>query len=87
YKASKSVVSGGGDIYYEGAFYFPGQKLTISGGGTVTSPSPFTSYVADIIEYTGGGNLSIGADPSASSVPIPAGLFEGGNVQQVRLIE
>jgi hypothetical protein len=77
-KDDRSHVSGGGDIFYEGAFYFPGQTLLISGGGTVTSPSPFTAYVADIIEYTGGGTLRIGADASKSSVPIPAGLYAAG---------
>lgn len=86
YKDDTSVVSGGGDIYYEGAFYFPSQTLLISGGGTVNSPSPFTAYVADRIEYTGGGTLSIGADPSAASVPIPAGLYGGAGVRQVRLV-
>ncbi|TCD14243.1 TadE/TadG family type IV pilus assembly protein [Oricola cellulosilytica] len=77
-KQDKSTVSGGGDTYYEGAMYFPEQTLLISGGGTVTTPSPFTAYVADMIEFTGGSQLTIGIDPSATKVPVPRGFFEAG---------
>ena len=87
-KDDKSVISGGGDTFYEGAFYFPGQELLISGGGTVTTPSPFTAYVADIIQYTGGSSLSIGIDEAATSVPVPDGFFKNGRaVGYARLIE
>ncbi len=74
----RSHVSGGGDIFYEGVFYFPNQLLTISGGGTVTTPSPFTAYVADKLLFSGGSQLNIGSDPDASSVPIPSGLYKDG---------
>lgn len=77
-KTSKSTVSGGGDTYFEGAFYFPGQTLLISGGGTVTTPSPFTAYVADLLEFTGGSDMTVGIDRSKSTVPIPSGFGTSG---------
>lgn len=71
---SSSHISGGGDIYYEGVFYFPNQELIMSGTGAVTTPSPFVAYVADTITYTGGSMFEVDFDESAVSVPIPSGL-------------
>ncbi|GHA98620.1 hypothetical protein GCM10009069_21930 [Algimonas arctica] len=84
-KDDKSVISGGGDVRYEGAFYFPKQTLLISGGGSVATPSPFTAYVANVIKYTGGSSLNIRIDPDATSVPIPQGFYKN-TTQEARLI-
>ncbi len=81
---AKSTVSGGGDTFYEGVLYFPGQKLTISGGGTVVTPSPFTAYVADRMEFTGGSTFAINIDREKTDVPIPPGLYKNGS-RSVRL--
>ena len=84
-KEDKSSITGGGEVYFEGAFYFPDQTLLMSGGGEVTTPSPFTAYVANKVEFTGGSSLTIGIDPSATSVPIPNGLYRN-DATIVRLV-
>jgi len=86
-KEDKSSVTGGGDVKYEGAFYFPDQTLLISGGGSVTTPSPFTAYVANIIEYTGGSSLNIDFNASATTVTIPEGFYKTSDTGDVRLIK
>jgi hypothetical protein len=75
--ADNSHVSGGGDTYYEGVLYFPNQELEISGGGSVTSPSPFTAFVANSFSFTGGSKLLINVNEDATDVPIPSGLLAG----------
>ena len=75
--ASKSVISGGGATYYEGVMYFPNQKLEISGTGSVTTPSPFTAFVANNILFSGGSTLTIGIDKTKTDIPIPTGLYNG----------
>ena len=71
----KSVISGGGDTRYEGVMYFPNQHLVVSGGGSAVANSPFTAFVADSFEFSGGSTLVIKIDPSKTSVPIPGGLY------------
>jgi Flp pilus assembly protein TadG len=74
---SKSVISGSGNTSYEGILYFPNQKLEISGTGSVSTPSPFTAFVANNFLFTGGSTLSINVDATKTTVPIPAGLYQG----------
>lgn len=71
----KSVISGGGDTKYEGVMYFPNQHLVVSGGGSAVANSPFTAFVADSFEFSGGSTLAIKIDKSQTTVPIPAGLY------------
>lgn len=74
---TKSVVSGGGEMYYEGILYFPTQKVEFSGGGTSATPSPYTMFIGSYFIYTGGSQLLINADADATDLPIPAGLAQG----------
>ena len=69
-----SAISGGGDLYYEGTLYFPTQNLSMSGGSTASSTSPYTMWIANKLEADGNSELVIGADISASDVPLPPGL-------------
>jgi hypothetical protein len=75
-RQAKSHVSGGGATYYEGVLYFPNQKLEVSGGGVVATPSPFTAFVANNFLFSGGGQLNINVDKDATTVPIPSGLYQ-----------
>ncbi len=72
--ASTSTVSGGGSTYYEGAFYLPTQRVTLSGGTVASSISPFTAFVARSFNVTGGGTVSLSLDTSKTGVPVPYGL-------------
>lgn len=83
-RLAKSVVSGGGDTVYEGAMYFPNQKLELSGSSTASTPSPFTAFVANNFLFSGGSQLSINIDPDNTTVPIPAGLY--GAAKSPRLV-
>ena len=74
---TKSHISGGGNTTYVGAMYFPKQQLIISGTGSTTDPSPFTALVADTFLYSGTSTLSVGVDPTKTSVPVPSGLYVG----------
>ena len=73
---AKTVISGGGGTYYEGVLYFPGQKVEISGTGTVASVSPFTAFVAKNFLFSGGSKLLVNIDPAKTDVPIPPGLYK-----------
>lgn len=78
-------MSGGGDLYYEGVVYFPTQPITVSGGGSTTTPSPFTAYIARNFTYSGGSEFKIDWDPSRVTVPIDPGLRTGsGSVHLLR---
>ncbi|MCB1380141.1 MAG: hypothetical protein KDK89_17495 [Alphaproteobacteria bacterium] len=76
-RLAKSVVSGSGNTFYEGALYFPNQKLELSGGSSAATPSPFTAFIARNFLFSGGSTLSINVAPDKSTVPIPAGLYPG----------
>lgn len=68
-------MSGGGDLYYEGILYFPTQNIIVSGGGSTTTTSPFTAYIGNTFNYSGGSTLNIDVDRARTSVPVPSALY------------
>lgn len=75
----KAVISGSGDMYFEGILYFPGQKAEVSGGGsTQTRISPWTAYIARTFLYSGSSTIRVNYDPARVTVPIPGAMFSGG---------
>ena len=81
---ARAKMSGGGDLYYEGIIYFPTQNVEVSGGGSTTTISPFTAYIANTFLYSGGSALNINVDRARTTVPIPALLYtERGGVTLV----
>lgn len=80
-----SKLSGGGELYYEGVIYFPTQELEVSGGGLTATPSPFTWYIVNNFEYSGGSELYIKSDMTAAGVPLPHGVSAVG-VSDARLV-
>ena len=76
-----AVMSGGGDLYYEGIIYFPTQNVRVSGGGSTTTTSPFTAYIGNTFNYSGGSTLNINVDRTKTQVAVPSALYpEGGGV-------
>lgn len=76
-----AIMSGGGDLYYEGIVYFPTQNIRVSGGGSTTTTSPFTAYIGNTFNYSGGSTLNINVDRMRTSVPVPSALYpETGGV-------
>ena len=72
----KAVISGSGDMYFEGVMYLPSQKAEVSGGGTTqTMYSPFTAYIANRFLYSGGSEIRVQYEPSRLTVTPPTGLF------------
>ena len=79
-----AVMSGGGKLYYEGIIYFPTQNIRVSGGGSTTTTSPFTAYIGNTFNYSGGSILNINVDRSGTNVPVPLALYpETGGVTLV----
>jgi hypothetical protein len=77
--ASKSVISGSGEMYYEGILYFPDQQVEVSGGGmTLTNTSPWAMYVAKNFVYSGGSQLIVNLNPIATTVLIPPEISQMG---------
>lgn len=72
----KATISGSGDMYFQGVLYFPSQQAVVSGGGSSqTTFSPFTAYIAQSFNYSGGSTLKIDYDPIRITVPVPSGIF------------
>ena len=71
----RAIMSGGGDLYYEGILYFPTQNIIVSGGGSTTTTSPFTAYIGNTFNYSGGSTLNIDVDRARTSVPVPSALY------------
>ncbi len=74
------LLSGTGDLYYEGTIYFPTQSVDLSGGSTATTPSPFTVWIAQNFNLSGGSQIVINSDFASSSVPVPSGAASGSNL-------
>jgi hypothetical protein len=82
-----SNITGGSSFYFEGALYLPNQTVNITGNNTITTPSPFTAFIARNYNLTGSGTWAMTYDPPRMTVPVPAGLqtFSGtGTVALVR---
>lgn len=69
------TMKGGGNTYYEGIIYFPTWETVINGGGTATTPSPFSAYIAKNFRAVGGSTISLVWDPDRITVPVPWRLF------------
>jgi hypothetical protein len=83
--ASKSVLSGGSEIYFEGVLYFGKQAVEMSGGSAGYTSAPFTAYLADKFTLTGSSAININSNPSKTSLPIPKALLgsQGGKLRLV----
>ena len=75
--ASKSGMNGGANSCFEGIVCLPDQKLEVTGSGTVSTKSPFTSFIANSFLFNGGSTLEHRIDPAAATVPIPSELHQG----------
>ena len=73
--ARTSSLSGNSELYLEGIVYLPQQQVSVTGNGEVLSPSPYTSYIADTLSFTGNGQLVINNDTSKTAVPVPTALM------------
>jgi hypothetical protein len=71
--ATSSTLSGQSELYFEGVVYLPKQQVTITGSAEAIAPSPYTSYIADTLNFTGNGQLVINNN-ATTSVPIPTAL-------------
>lgn len=84
--ASKSVLSGGSEMYFDGVLYFAKQALNLSGGSSAFTVSPFTSYIADTFTLSGSSTLNINNDTAKSSTIIPPELLQGSTGYRPYLI-
>lgn len=75
--AAASMISGSGELYFEGVIYLPKQLLSITGNGTALGAAPFTSYIADTLKFSGNGSLTINMDIAHTTVAIPAAILAG----------
>jgi Putative Flp pilus-assembly TadE/G-like len=69
-----STLSGQSELYFEGIVYLPKQQVTVTGTAVAFSPSPYTSYIGDTLNFVGNGELVINNDTTMTSVPIPTAL-------------
>jgi hypothetical protein len=72
--ATESQLAGSAEMYFEGVIYLPQQRVVITGGAETFTPSPYTAYIADRLDFQGNGKLVINNDTTKTSVPIPDGL-------------
>jgi len=84
--ASKSVLSGGSEIWFEGVLYFGKQNIELSGGSAGYASAPFTAYIADTYKLSGSSAININSDPTKTSVPIPSALLTGSTGSKLRLV-
>src|SRR5262249_45433212 len=70
--ATSSKIAGSGEMYFEGVIYFGKQQLTLTGSAQMATPSPYTAFIADTIEISGSGTLTINNDLTKTSVKIPS---------------
>jgi Flp pilus assembly protein TadG len=69
--ATESKLAGTAEMYFEGVVYLPQQTLVVTGGSEAFTPSPYTAYVADKLDFQGNGKLVINNDMTKTNVPIP----------------
>ena len=69
--AKRSVISGGGNVKYEGIFYFPTQPIEMTGGTDTLDPSPWTMFIAKTMLISGGGTMKLRFDTKSATVPLP----------------
>jgi hypothetical protein len=72
--ATGSQLAGSGEMYFEGVIYLPQQHVVITGGAETFTPSPYTAYIGDRLDFQGNGKLVINNDATKTSVPIPDSL-------------
>jgi len=72
---SFSSLSGQSELYFEGIVYLPKQEVTVSGTASAFAPSPYTSYIGDILRFVGNGDLVINNDTSRTALPLPTSLY------------
>ncbi len=72
--ADFSTLSGQAELYFEGIVYLPKQQVTVTGTAVAFAASPYTSYIADTLNFVGNGQLVINNDTTMTGVPIPAAL-------------
>jgi Flp pilus assembly protein TadG len=84
--ATKSTLTGTSEMYFEGVVYLPNQQLTVSGGSTAYTPSPFTAFIADTFSLSGTATVTILSDATKTSVPVPSALLSGSGGQKLHLI-
>jgi hypothetical protein len=77
--ANSSQLTGQAELYFEGIVYLPGQAVSVTGNAQEYSPSPYTSYIADTLSFTGNAELIINNDTSLTKVPIPKALYGQSN--------
>jgi hypothetical protein len=73
--ANASVLSGQSELYFEGVVYLPHQQVSITGTAGAVAPSPYTSFIADTLQFVGNGQLIINNDTTKTKVPIPTALM------------
>src|SRR5262249_2393646 len=73
--ANASTLSGQSQLYFEGVVYFPQQQVTVSGNAEAIATAPYTSFIADTLQFVGNGELVINNDTSNTAVPIPTALM------------
>jgi hypothetical protein len=81
-----SNITGSSSFHFEGAFYLPNQTVNITGTNTITTPSPFTAYIARNFTFTGTGTWAMTYDPPRMTVPVPAGLQTVSGTGTVALV-
>jgi Flp pilus assembly protein TadG len=72
---SFSSLSGQSELYFEGIVYLPKQEVTVSGTASAFAPSPYTSYIGDVLRFVGNGDLVINNDTSLTALPLPTSLY------------
>jgi hypothetical protein len=72
--ATSSMLAGSAEMYFEGVMYFGRQRLALTGSSDTGTPSPYTAFIADLIDISGSGTLTINNDLTKTSVKIPSAL-------------
>jgi Flp pilus assembly protein TadG len=67
-------IVGNGQQNFSGTVYFGNQNLVITGNGTANSQAPFTSVIANTINYNGNGTLYFNANYNNTTIPQVSGL-------------
>ena len=61
----------GHDLRFEGALYFPDQRLDIDGNATSTAPRAHTTIIVESLHLHGASTLAVDSDYESSAVPVP----------------
>lgn len=70
-------VSGKSSIHYEGAVYFPKQKIVYKGESQSYNVPPFTTFIVSQLRVDGGSQLILNNDYAASAVPVAGKIGAG----------